>query len=42
MMGNFPLLKEIASEKRKTFISTGMCELKEIDDVVEIFKKRKM
>ena len=41
MMGNFPLLKEIASEKRKTFISTGMCELKEIDDVVEIFKKEK-
>ena len=37
----FPLLKEIASEKRKTFISTGMCELKEIDDVVEIFKKEK-
>ena len=25
MMGNFPLLKEIASEKKKTFISTGMC-----------------
>ena len=39
MMGNFPLLKEIASEKKKTFISTGMCELNEIDEVVEIFKK---
>ena len=39
MMGNFPLLKEIASEKKKTFISTGMCELKEIDEVVDLFKK---
>lgn len=39
MMGNFPLLRAIASEKRKTFISTGMCNLKEIDSVVEIFKK---
>ena len=39
MMGNFPLLKTIASEKRKTFISTGMCNLKEIDSVVEIFNK---
>ena len=42
MMGNFPLLEEIASEKKKTFISTGMCELKEIDEVVEIFKKKTM
>ena len=40
MMGNFPLLEEIASEKKKTFISTGMCELKEIDEVVDIFKKK--
>ena len=39
MMGNFPLLKEIALERKKTFISTGMCELKEIDEVVELFKK---
>ena len=39
MMGNFPLLKEIASERKKTFISTGMCELKEIDEVVELFRK---
>ncbi len=41
MMGNFPLLKEIASEKKKTFISTGMCELNEIDEVVNLFKKNK-
>ena len=40
MMGNFPLLEEIASERKKTFISTGLCELKEIDEVVEIFKKK--
>jgi N-acetylneuraminate synthase len=41
MMGNFPLLKEIASERKKTFISTGMCKIEEIDEVVEIFKKNK-
>ncbi len=40
MMGNFPLLKEIALEKKKTFISTGMCELNEIDEVVDLFKKK--
>jgi N-acetylneuraminate synthase len=33
-----PLLEEIASEKRYTFISTGMSTLEEIDRVVEIFK----
>ena len=36
MMGNFPLLKEISSEKIKTFISTGMCKLEEIDEVVDL------
>ena len=41
MMGNFPLLKEIASERKKTFISTGMCKIEEIDEVIEIFKKNK-
>jgi len=41
MMGNIPLLKEIASERKKTFISTGMCNLNEIDEVVEIFNKEK-
>ena len=39
MLGHFPLINEIASEKRKTFISTGMSSLKEIDDVVNVFKK---
>ena len=40
MMGNFPLLKEIASEKKKTFISTGMCDLEDIDKVVDVFKQK--
>ena len=42
MLGHFPLINEIASEKRKTFISTGMSSLKEIDDVVNVFKKKKI
>lgn len=33
------LLKEIASEKKHTFISTGMCEFDQIDRAVEIFKE---
>jgi N-acetylneuraminate synthase len=32
------LLKEVASEKKHTFISTGMTEVKQIDRSVEIFK----
>jgi N-acetylneuraminate synthase len=38
MLGHIPLLKLISSEKRKTFISTGMATLEEIDQVVAIFK----
>jgi N-acetylneuraminate synthase len=38
MLGHIPLLKLIASEKKRTFISTGMATLEEIDEVVEIFK----
>jgi N-acetylneuraminate synthase len=38
MLGHIPLLKLIASEKKKTFISTGMSTIEEIDAVVEIFK----
>jgi N-acetylneuraminate synthase len=38
MLGHIPLLKLIASEKKKTFISTGMSTLEEINEVVEIFK----
>ena len=37
MLGHIPLLKLIASEKKKTFISTGMSTLEEIDGVVKIF-----
>ncbi|OUW24630.1 MAG: N-acetylneuraminate synthase [Rickettsiales bacterium TMED174] len=40
MLGHFPLINEIANEKRKTFISTGMSDLNEIDEVVNIFKKK--
>ena len=40
MLGHFPLVNEIANEKRKTFISTGMSSLKEIDEVVNIFEKK--
>jgi N-acetylneuraminate synthase len=32
------LLKEVASEKKHTFISTGMTEFEQIDNAVEIFK----
>jgi N-acetylneuraminate synthase len=38
MLGHIPLLKVIASEKKRTFISTGMSTLEEIDEVVKIFK----
>jgi len=39
MLGHIPLLKLIASEKKRTFISTGMSTLEEIDEVVKIFKE---
>lgn len=39
MLGNEEFLNEVASEKRYTFISTGMCTMEEIDFVVDIFKK---
>lgn len=35
------LLKEIASEQKYTFISTGMSTMKQIEDAVKIFKKYK-
>ena len=34
-----PLLHEVASEKKYTFISTGMSEEKDIDRAVDIFRK---
>ncbi len=38
MLGHIPLLKLIASEGKKTFVSTGMSTLEELDAVVKIFK----
>jgi len=35
------LLQEIAKEKKYTFISTGMSEMKDIENAVKIFKKYK-
>lgn len=39
MLGHIPLLRETAKDGKKTFISTGMSKLEEIDEVVEIFTK---
>ena len=39
MLGHKPLLKLVASEGKRTFISTGMSTLEEIDEVVDIFRK---
>ena len=39
MLGHKPFLREIASEKKKTFISTGMSSIEEIDGVVDLFEK---
>lgn len=39
MMVDRKILKQVASEKRHTFISTGMSSLEEIDLAVNIFKK---
>ena len=39
MLGHKPLLREIASEQKRTFISTGMATLDEIDETVNLFQK---
>lgn len=41
MLTNLNLLKEIAKEKKYTFISTGMSEYKDIENAIKIFKKAK-
>ena len=41
MITNIPFLKLVASEKRKTFISTGMTKIKDIETAVKIFRKQK-
>ena len=38
MATHLPFLKEVASEKKPTFLSTGMCIYEDIDNAVEIFK----
>jgi N-acetylneuraminate synthase len=40
MLGNWPLRQAIAEERKKTFISTGMATLEEIDAVVDYFRKQ--
>lgn len=40
MLGNWPLLELIVAENKKTFISTGMATLEEIDAVVELFRTK--
>ncbi len=41
MLGHKPLVKMIAEEQKKTFISTGMSTMSEIEHVVKIFKELK-
>ena len=41
MITNLDLLELIAKERKLTFISTGMCEMKDIDNAVNIFGKNK-
>lgn len=41
MITNIELLNQVAKEKKKTFISTGMSTMKDIEKAVKIFKKNK-
>jgi len=38
MTTNLAFIKEVAAEKRPTFLSTGMCTLEDVDRAVEVFK----
>ena len=40
MLGHKPLLNKIASEGKMTYISTGMSTLKEIEEVVKLFRDK--
>ena len=40
LITNLEFLEEVAKEKKHTFISTGMCEMKDISKAVSIFKKK--
>lgn len=39
MITNIPFLKEVANSEKYTFISTGMCEMSDIQTAVTIFEK---
>jgi N-acetylneuraminate synthase len=39
MLGHRPFLRKVASLRKKTFVSTGMSTLEELDDVVDLFRK---
>ncbi|MDB3932077.1 N-acetylneuraminate synthase family protein [Candidatus Pelagibacter sp.] len=39
MITNMDFVKKVANQKKLTFISTGMCEMKDIKNAVKIFKK---
>ena len=39
MLGHRPFLREVAAQKKKTFISTGMTTLEELDGVVDLFRQ---
>ena len=41
LIKNLDFLNEVAKLKKKTFISTGMCLMKDIKNAVKIFNKRK-
>ncbi len=41
MITNLDFLNEVAKLKKKTFISTGMCLMKDIENAVKIFNKHK-
>ena len=40
MLGHKPLLNKIAAEGKLTYISTGMCTLEEIEEVVKLFRDK--
>ena len=40
MITNINLLEKVAKERKKTFLSTGMCTMRDIERAVKIFKKK--
>jgi N-acetylneuraminate synthase len=41
MITNIKFLDEVAKQRKKTFISTGMCKMSDITKAINIFKKHK-